>query len=365
MDNNKKWSGKGCTGCRIVTGMENNMEEIMESISNEKMQFAVLIDADNISSKYAVTIFEELEKYGLTSYRRIYGNWSKANGWSENLLLEHSIMPVQQFSYTTGKNATDMAMVIDAMDILYKNKVQGFCLVTSDSDFTRLAMRLREENMFVLGMGESKTPLALTRACNKFIHLNLVAEQNIEVNLPSVQNGSSEERSASSERNIKAGSYGAVSDTVATDEQNVTSLGEVRQVILTLINENGGKHVDLAWVGNRLNDKFSDFDVRNYGYSKLSTMIDQELTDLHVKKISNQYYVERRSNLTKEELEQEICRMIAKNGGMVENLASLNDELHKKYKQLDFKQFGYSRISSFLRSLNSVTVHENEVYLKK
>lgn len=151
------------------------MAEITE-ISLEKMQLAVLIDADNVSSRYAATIFEELENYGLSTYRRIYGNWSKGNGWTEGILLEHSIMPVQQFSYTTGKNATDMAMVIDAMDILYKNKVQGFCLVTSDSDFTRLAMRLREENMFVLGMGESKTPQALTRACNKFIHLNLVAE---------------------------------------------------------------------------------------------------------------------------------------------------------------------------------------------
>lgn len=335
------------------------MEEIMESISNEKMQFAVLIDADNISSKYAVTIFEELEKYGVTSYRRIYGNWSKGNGWSEGMLLEYSIMPVQQFSYTTGKNATDMAMVIDAMDILYKNKVQGFCLVTSDSDFTRLAMRLREENMFVLGMGESKTPVALTRACNKFIHLNLVAEQNLEERMPA------EERGSAGEKRFRTGDGSAAADAEAAEEQNVTSLSEVRQVILALINENGGKHVDLAQLGNRLNDKFTDFDVRNYGYSKLSTMIDQELTDLHVKKMSNQYYVERRSTLTKEELEQEICRMIEKNGGMVENLASLNDELHKKYKQLDFKQFGYSRISSFLRSLNSVTVHENEVSLKK
>ena len=333
------------------------MEEIMESLSNEKMQFAVLIDADNISSKYAVTIFEELEKYGTTSYRRIYGNWSKGNGWSEGMLLEYSIMPVQQFSYTTGKNATDMAMVIDAMDILYKNKVQGFCLVTSDSDFTRLAMRLREENMFVLGMGESKTPLALTRACNRFIHLNLVADAGTD--------GSTEVRTSSGEKGSRTGGYNGQADAAAADEQNVTSLAEVRQVILALINENGGKHVDLAQLGNRLNDKFSDFDVRNYGYSKLSTMIDQELTDLHVKKISNQYYVERRSNLTKEELEREICHMIEKNGGMVENLASLNDELHKKYKQLDFKQFGYSRISSFLRSLNSVTVHENEVSLKK
>ena len=124
----------------------------------EKMQLAVLIDADNVSSKYAATIFEELENYGLSTYRRIYGNWSRGNGWTEGILLEHSIMPVQQFSYTTGKNATDMAMVIDAMDILYKNKVQGFCLVTSDSDFTRLAMRLREENMFVLVWESPRRP---------------------------------------------------------------------------------------------------------------------------------------------------------------------------------------------------------------
>ena len=324
------------------------MEEITEAISGERMQFAVLIDADNISSKYAVTIFEELEKYGLSTYRRIYGNWSKGNGWSEGMLLEYSIMPVQQFSYTTGKNATDMAMVIDAMDILYKNKVQGFCLVTSDSDFTRLAMRLREENMFVLGMGESKTPLALARACNKFIHLNLVAEQYMI------------------ERNAKTGGNNLVQEDEISEEQNVTPISEVRQAILTLINENGGKRVDLAQIGSRLNDKFTDFDVRNYEYTKLSTMISQELgADLTIRKLNNQHYVERRSTLNKDELEQEICHIIEKNGGMVENLAYLNDELHKKYRQLDFKQFGYNRISSFLRSLESVTVHENEVTLKE
>lgn len=216
--------------------------------------------------------------------------------------------------------------------------------------------------MFVLGMGESKTPLALTRACNKFIHLNLVAEQNMEeiaMGEGAVLGGRNTE-----EKHARVSDSGSSCNAPA-EEQNVTSISDVRQVILTLINENGGRQVDLAWVGNRLNDKFTDFDVRNYGYYKLSTMIDQELPDLHVKKVSNQYYVERRSNLTKEELEQEICRMIEKNGGMVENLASLNDELHKKYKQLDFKQFGYNRISSFLRSLGSVTVHENEVSLKR
>lgn len=314
------------------------MEEVVENLTAERMQFAVLIDADNISSKYAATIFEELEKFGLSTYRRIYGNWSKSNGWNEGLLLEYSIMPVQQFSYTTGKNATDMAMVIDSMDILYKNKVQGFCLVTSDSDFTRLAMRLREENMFVLGMGESKTPLALTRACNKFIHLNLVAEQN---------------KALEGNENLEG-----------TEEQNVTSIQEVRQAILALINENDGKQVDLARIGNRLNDKFSDFDVRNYGYTKLSTMVAQELPDLSVKKVNNQHYVERRSTLTKTELEREIYNLIEKSGGVIDNLSTLNDELHKKYKQLDFKQFGFSRISSFLRSMKSVTVHENQVTLR-
>lgn len=313
------------------------MEELMEVLPNERMQFAVLIDADNVSSKYAATIFEELEKYGLSSYRRIYGNWSKSNGWNEGILLEYSIMPVQQFSYTTGKNATDMAMVIDAMDILYKNKVQGFCLVTSDSDFTRLAMRLREENMFVLGMGESKTPLALTRACNRFIHLNLVDEQNKSMGESSAQE---------------------------SEEQNVTPISEVRKAVLALLNENSGNKVDLSRIGNRLNDKFSDFDVRNYGYTKLSTLIDQELPDMNISKGGNQYYVERRFTLTKDELEQEICDMIRKNGGMIENLSILNDELHKKYKQLDYKQFGYSRISSFLRSLKSVNIHENQVSLK-
>ena len=316
------------------------MEELMELLPTDRMQFAVLIDADNISSKYAGTIFEELEKYGLSSYRRIYGNWSKSNGWNERMLLEYSIMPVQQFSYTTGKNATDMAMVIDAMDILYKNKVQGFCLVTSDSDFTRLAMRLREENMFVLGMGESKTPVALTRACNRFIHLNLVDEQNKNV----------EENTAQE-----------------AEEQNVTPISEIRKAVLALFNENGGSMVDLSRIGSRLNDKFSDFDVRNYGYTKLSTLIDQEMPEMSMSmnKKSSQYYVERRSTLTKEELEQEICALIKKNGGKIENLSILNDELHKKYKQLDFRQFGYSRISSFLRSLRTVNIHENEVSLKE
>lgn len=314
-----------------------SMKEITERMTEDRMQFAVLIDSDNVSSKYAATIFEELDKYGLSTYRRIYGNWSKGNGWNEAILLDYSILPVQQFSYTTGKNATDMTMAIDAMDILYRGKVQGFCLVTSDSDFTRLAMRLREENMFVLGMGESKTPQALTRACNRFIHLNLVAEQN------------------------KAA---GVHDNDNSEETNVTSLKEIKQFIYTLLSENGGQ-VDLGQIGNRLNDRFSDFDVRNYGYTKLSTMVGEECKELCLLKENNKQLVSRKNTLSKEELEKEIERIIRKNGGTIDNLSTLNDELHKKYKHLDLKQFGYSRISSFLRSMKTVRVTANSVALKK
>ena len=183
----------------------------------EKLQFAVLIDAENISARYAQMIFDELEKYGFASCRRIYGNWSKENGWKENILLEYSVTPIQQFSYTTGKNSTDMAMVIDAMDLLYQNKVDGFCLVTSDSDFTRLAMRLREEKKFVLGMGESKTPLALTRACNKFVHLDLIGE---------------------------ARGAGMSEDSA---ENSVTSIETVVNAITGMLNEGGGEELELSW----------------------------------------------------------------------------------------------------------------------
>ena len=113
--------------------------------NESKMQIAVLIDSENVSSRYASIIFNEIETYGFATYRRIYGNWTKNNGWSENILLENSITPIQQFNYTSGKNSSDMTMVIDAMDILYSGQVDGFCIVSSDSDFTRLAARLREE----------------------------------------------------------------------------------------------------------------------------------------------------------------------------------------------------------------------------
>ncbi len=324
----------------------------MEQIEDKK-QFAVLIDSDNISAKYAASIFNEIENYGYASFRRIYGNWSgKSNGWKEQVLLENSITPVQQFSYTTGKNSTDMAMVIDAMDILYSGKVDGFCLVTSDSDFTRLAMRLREENMYVIGMGESKTPMALTKACNKFIHLNLINKQVGDTETMSVENGQ--------KKNGKA----------AAEEEHttaVTPLSQIEDAIISIINdnENKGKITYLGELGSRLNDRFTDFDVRNYGYTKLMVFLKDTCPRLFLYQLDSAWAVGLNDQLDREKLEQEILVFIKKNGGQVDNLSLIYEEIHKKHSSFDIKDYGYSRLSSFLRSIRSLSVSGNSVSIRE
>ena len=233
-----------------------------------------------------------------------------------------------------------MAMVIDAMDLLYQNKVDGFCLVTSDSDFTRLAMRLREEKKYVLGMGESKTPLALTRACNKFVHLNLINDAG------------------------KDNSHVSTSQTGSGGDDSVTSIENVENAILSLLNEVGGE-VDLALVGQRLSDKFPDFDVRNYGYSKLSVFLTQELPILRVHRENNNYRVGKMEKVSREKIEKEIFSIIQKNGGTVDNLAMINEELKNRYNGFDLKDYGYSRVSGFLRSIKGLSVDGNVVRIKK
>src|SRR5210317_92862 len=139
------------------------------------LKIAVLIDGDNIPSKYIKEMMEEITKYGTPTIKRIYGDWTKLHlsKWKK-ILLENAITPIQQYGYTSGKNATDSAMIIDAMDILYSEKVNGFCLVSSDSDFTRLATRLREAGMKVFGIGEKKTPQPFIAACEKFIYIEIL-----------------------------------------------------------------------------------------------------------------------------------------------------------------------------------------------
>ncbi|MGN1014360.1 MAG: NYN domain-containing protein [Butyricicoccus sp.] len=306
----------------------------------QRKHFAVLIDAENISSKYSAIIFDELEKYGYDApCRRIYGNWSREKGWKEELLLEYSILPIQQFSYTNGKNSTDITMVIDAMDLLYQNKVDGFCLVTSDSDFTRLAMRLREEQKYVLGMGESKAPQALTRACDKFILLNLIDESNKEM----LESEPQEEAAL----------------------ENVTSTETLEKAILAMLNESDEGELHLGEVGSRLAKKFPDFDSRNYGYSKLSVFLAEKMPHLEVRKERNQYLVRKEAQTDREEIEEAVRSIMMQKGGKVDNLAVIYEGLKKMYSGFDIKDYGYGRMSSFLRSVRGLSVSGNTVKLNE
>lgn len=217
---------------------------------NIQTNLAVLIDGDNIPSAFVQEMMEEISKYGNPTIKRIYGDWTKPNlaKW-KNLLLENAITPIQQYAYTTGKNATDSAMIIDAMDILYSQKVNGFCIVSSDSDFTRLATRLREAGMQVIGIGEKKTPNPFIVACDKFIYIEILKKQ-------------SKDDEPDKGRDVAKDSV----DSIANREI---------QLIATTINDLSD---DDGWaflgdVGSLLQKRQPNFDPRNYGFSKLTPLI--------------------------------------------------------------------------------------------
>lgn len=265
----------------------------------EEKRFAVLIDADNVSSKYIKYILDEISNYGVATYKRIYGDWTKTNAssWKE-VLLENSVTPIQQYGYTVGKNATDSAMIIDAMDILYSGNVEGFCIVSSDSDFTKLSSRLRESGMLVVGMGEKKTPKPFIASCNQFKYLDVLAEVDIkEIEHEKNQNITdlnkdqikSEEalaiNEAESENNVKA-----IRNTNMLDKndnvKNMTELSTIKMAIIKMMNEVDaeGQSMSMGELGNRLARRYPDFDVRNYGDTKLSKFLKKfDFLDIHTK----------------------------------------------------------------------------------
>ena len=229
---------------------------------DNELRVAILIDADNVSDKYIKIIMDEVANIGVATYKRIYGDWTSArlSSW-KNVLLEDSIIPIQQYSYTTGKNATDSAMIIDAMDILYSGNVDGYCLVSSDSDFTRLAARLRESGKLVLGMGEEKTPKPFISACNQFKYLDLLYNNQQE-----------EEKK---EELAIAGETRKASRQNASGNKKNKDLKRVRKAINAIIEKFSDEEgwLSSGQLGDQLGKRLPDFDVRNYGYSKLTTFI--------------------------------------------------------------------------------------------
>ena len=242
-------------------------------MANSDSRFAVLIDADNVSVRYIKLIMDEVSKEGVATYKRIYGDWTNPAliSW-KSTLVDNSILPIQQYSYTTGKNSTDSAMIIDAMDILYSGSVDGFCIVSSDSDFTRLAARLRESGMTVVGMGESKTPNSFIAACNYFKYLDLL--RSAEEEEPEEQQRPAVKKKPTAQK--KAPQKPAKAKEEPPKEEPKTSLRTIRNALRTIVRENSDEDdwIFTGKVGNLLSKRYPDFDVRNFGFSKLTPFLD-------------------------------------------------------------------------------------------
>lgn len=304
-------------------------------------RFAVLIDADNISAKYIDCILDEMTRHGVATYRRIYGDFTsnQMHRWRGEL-AERCITPIQQFQNTTGKNATDSALIIDAMDILYTGNVEGFCIVSSDGDFTRLASRLRESGMEVIGMGESKTPKAFKAACSVFTNIELLVESDAE--------------KASSKQQEK---------------KNVVTKKKIADAIVEIIttNENNGKETGLGEIGSALVKKYSDFDVRNYGYSSLSRFIEEiDNFELHRNNTSISVFLKN----DEKEIEEFAVDVVRKCGVEGIDIGLLAQKIYDHYPNFKVKKLGYSTFQKFINSIQTLQIENlgnnlKNVYIRK
>ena len=303
-------------------------------------RFALLIDSDNISAKYIDCILDEMTRHGVATYRRIYGDFTDhhMNKWKSEL-AERSITPIQQFRNTTGKNATDSALIIDAMDILYTANVEGFCIVSSDGDFTRLASRLRESGMEVIGMGESKTPKSFRGACSVFTNIELLIEGDGE---------RVEEKK---------------------EKKNVVSKKKISDAILEIIttNENNGKETGLGENGSPLVKKYSDFDVRNYGYSSLSRFIE-DLDNFELRRNNTSVNVILKSDA--KEIEELMIKTVEKAGVTGIDIGQLAQKVYDHYPNFKVKKFGYATFQKLVQSIRELQVenvgkNQKNVYMRR
>lgn len=302
----------------------------METSEKEKV-FALLIDADNVSPKYINAIIEEITtKYGSLSYRRIYGDFTeqRKKSWKE-VIRDNSLTPIQQFENTVGKNSSDSALIIDAMDILYTGRVDGFCIVSSDADFTRLASRLRESRMYVVVMGEEKTARSIRMACDKFITLENLIEQD--------------------EVPTKKGGDAKSSDKKKQQVLDRESIIRAMQDIITS-NDDKGRQTHLGELGSKIDARYPDFDTRDYGYSTLSKMLE-ELDGFELTKKNTAYYVSLKEPESKGDIREVAKEMIEKSGEDGMDIGELSNQLHQYDPSFSPKSYGYSQFHKFVSSI--------------
>ena len=296
---------------------------------DKEKKLALLIDSDNVSAKYAQFILQEASKYGELIYKRIYGDWEKNNtGWRIPA-MNNSILAIQQNSYIAGKNATDFSMIIDAMDIMYTGNVDGFVLVTSDSDFTRLAVRLREAGMLVVGIGEVKTPIAFTASCHHFSYLDQVCD------------------------NI--GEYNEIT---------------LRKDVLEYVKENDDGKLDLVKISAYLTSRYGSIDYAALGYKRLSTFID---SFSELKRISNFVTLKTRSSEEKpktsdaapsaDEIAAVIVEYLKRKLGEHDELNKINEYVTMIFGKVDFGRFGSKKFAKFIDKRAEFARRNNDVFL--
>lgn len=389
----------------------------------DDINIALLIDADNISSKYIPTILSELSKYGKITIRRMYGDWSqdRLHNWLR-CSAGYSLTPVMQLNNTPGKNASDISLIIDAMDTLYAHSVQGFCIVSSDGDFNKLATRLREAGMVVIGMGERKTPESFRVSCERFIFLDVISgnadnDEDDNSRGSKGRKGSSRKKTASGSKNVSAAAGGqggssgtsvsgsrkagktapkaapaapAASGTTAaaagtehflpgdydldepdetedsSPDNGFTSKEEIEAAIVKMITDNAadGKETGLGEVGSRLVKIFPDFDIRNYHYSKLSEFL-KDLPSLNVTTRDNGVWISQKITADSE-IEKQIHSIFARHKTNDLNISVLKQELEEMNPNLDatIRKSGVTRFSVYLnRNIHSVEVNGRHVTL--
>ncbi len=317
-------------------------------------RLALLIDADNISAKYLPVILNEIPKYGIATYRRIYGDFtdSQMSSWRPKL-LDNSITPVQQFSNVkshkkgekAGKNATDSTLIIDAMDILYEGKVDGFVIVSSDSDFTRLASRLRESNMTVIGMGRNQTAISFRHACTNFV--------NIEY-LHSIEHRKTEDIEEADTTNAR--------DIDAAEVGTTVTLDDVANVIGGVIhtNDNHGRTTSLAEIGGSLSNNYPDFDVRNYGFSQLSKLVE-DFDRFELVKTESSYNVRIADmSASTDRIAQYMILEIGKRKSKTMSVSALATLVYDKFPDFNIKDAGFTQFYKFVNSVRGITVSGNK-----
>ncbi len=288
-------------------------------------KIAVLIDSENTSVKYVDVVLKELKQYGDVSVQRMYGDFSRKsmNEWSKKA-LEYAIVPIHQARYTSTKNASDIMLVIDAMDILFQGSADIFCIVTSDSDFTRLASRLREGGKKVIGMGLSNASKTFITACNEYKFLDKISEEEVDEGDASVDSA-------------------------------ITPLSDIKKTINLMLQqaENSEELLNMGTVKSQLQRTYADFDERNYGYSLFRKFIEEE-TKFVVKTSGSTAYITRKNHDTKKDTTNSVDEFIKNKAKQKTELAALGHELQNEFPNFRYKDLGYSKLSKYIENIAGV-----------